>query len=85
MSKETGLFHTENSLLVGFILISLYLLAIYDVGGILPLDIIFQIPGVGRPTDLFGMALAIYLVLTAVSNLGLHWLDRRYSAGLRGS
>ena len=31
----------------------------------------------------FFVALAIYLVLTAVSDIGLRWLDRRYSAGVR--
>jgi len=28
-------------------------------------------------------ALAIFLLLTAVLNVGLHWLDRKYSVGLR--
>jgi len=25
----------------------------------------------------------VYLVLTAISDLGLRWLDRKYSAGIR--
>ena len=29
------------------------------------------------------VALVMYLVLTAVSDVGLRWLDRRYSAGVR--
>ena len=31
----------------------------------------------------FFVTLVIYLVLTAVSDIGLRWLDRRYSAGVR--
>ena len=31
----------------------------------------------------FFVTLVIYLVLTAISDLGLKWLDRRYSAGVR--
>ena len=31
----------------------------------------------------FFVTLVIYLVLTAVSDVGLRWLDRRYSAGVR--
>jgi len=52
-------------------------------------ELVYEAVTAGRSTREFFpflfVALAIYLVLTAVSNLGLHWLDRRYSAGLRGS
>ncbi len=30
-----------------------------------------------------GYTLLIYLVLTAVSDVGLRWLDRKYSVGVR--
>lgn len=45
------------------VLILIYFVAMYDGGGILPLDTLFQIPGIGRPTDLFGAMLFGYLVL----------------------
>jgi hypothetical protein len=60
------------------ILITIYLLAIYDGGGILPLDTIFHVPGVGRPTDVFGMMLALYFLL-------LIFMDRGKLAEIRSN
>jgi histidine transport system permease protein/arginine/ornithine transport system permease protein len=41
----------------------------------------------GRSTrqlfSFFFVTLLIYLVLTAVSDVGLRWLDRKYSVGVR--
>jgi len=41
----------------------------------------------GRSTrqlfSFFFVTLVIYLVLTAVSDIGLRWLDRKYSVGVR--
>ncbi len=38
---------------------------------------------VRKPFTFFFAVLVIYLVLTAISDIGLRWLDRRYSAGER--
>jgi len=38
---------------------------------------------VRKPFTFFFAVLLIYLVLTAISDVGLRWLDRRYSAGVR--
>ena len=40
---------------------------------------------VRKPFTFFFAVLLIYLVLTAISDVGLRWLDRRYSAGVRRS
>ncbi len=40
---------------------------------------------VRKPFTFFFAVLVIYLVLTAISDIGLRWLDRRYSAGARRS
>ena len=40
---------------------------------------------VRKPFTFFFAVLVIYLVLTAISDIGLRWLDRRYSAGERRS
>ena len=40
---------------------------------------------VRKPFTFFFVVLLIYLVLTAISDVGLRWLDRRYSAGVRRS
>lgn len=50
-------------------------------------ELVYNAFTAGRSTrELFTfmfVALLIYLVLTAVSDVGLRWLDRRYSAGVR--
>ena len=50
-------------------------------------ELVYEAMTAGRSTrELFPflfVALAIYLALTAISNLGLHWLDRKYSDGFR--
>ncbi|RLA15832.1 MAG: hypothetical protein DRQ59_00475 [Gammaproteobacteria bacterium] len=50
-------------------------------------ELVYESMTAGRSTrELFPflfVALAIYLVLTTISNLGLRWLDRKYSDGLR--
>ncbi len=50
-------------------------------------ELVWEAFTAGRSTrqlfTFFFVTLVIYLVLTAVSDLGLRWLDRRYSAGVR--
>ncbi|MEE8533260.1 MAG: ABC transporter permease subunit [Alphaproteobacteria bacterium] len=50
-------------------------------------ELVWESFSAGRSTrnlfTFFFVALIIYLVLTAVSDVGLRWLDRRYSAGVR--
>jgi His/Glu/Gln/Arg/opine family amino acid ABC transporter permease subunit len=50
-------------------------------------ELVYESMTAGRSTrELFPFlftALSIYLALTAISNLGLRWLDRKYSAGLK--
>jgi histidine transport system permease protein/arginine/ornithine transport system permease protein len=38
---------------------------------------------VREPFSFMFAVLVIYLILTAFSDVGLRWLDRRYSAGVR--
>ncbi len=50
-------------------------------------ELVWESFSAGRSTrqlfTFFFVALVIYLVLTAVSDVGLRWLDRRYSVGVR--
>ena len=50
-------------------------------------ELVWESFSAGRSTrnlfTFFFVALVIYLVLTAVSDVGLRWLDRRYSKGVR--
>ena len=50
-------------------------------------ELVWESFSAGRSTrqlfTFFFVALVIYLALTALSNAGLRWLDRRYSAGVR--
>ena len=50
-------------------------------------DLVYNAFTAGRSTrQLFTfmfVALIVYLILTAISDLGLRWLDRKYSAGVR--
>ena len=50
-------------------------------------DLVWNASTAGRsvrmPFTFFFAVLLIYLVLTAISDVGLRWLDRRYSAGVR--
>lgn len=52
-------------------------------------DLVWNAVSAGRSThQLFSFLIAvlfIYLVITAISDLGLRWLDRRYSADTRGA
>ena len=50
-------------------------------------DLVWNASTAGRsvrePFTFMFAVLVIYLILTAVSDVGLRWLDRRYSAGVR--
>ncbi len=50
-------------------------------------DLVWNASTAGRslrkPFTFFFAVLVIYLVLTAISDIGLRWMDRRYSAGER--
>ena len=50
-------------------------------------DLVYQAMSAGRSTrQLFSflfLALGLYLLLTTFSNIGIRWLDRKYSVGIR--
>ena len=50
-------------------------------------ELVWEAFTAGRSTrqlfTFFFVTLLIYLVLTAISDVGLRWLDRRYSVGVR--
>ena len=50
-------------------------------------DVVWNASTAGRsvrePFTFMFAVLLIYLALTAISDIGLRWLDRRYSAGVR--
>ena len=50
-------------------------------------DLVWNASTAGRsvrePFSFMFAVLIIYLILTAVSDAGLRWVDRRYSAGVR--
>ncbi|RUM49961.1 MAG: arginine ABC transporter permease ArtQ [Marinomonas sp.] len=50
-------------------------------------DVVYLANTAGRtthePFTFFGAVLLIYLILSSVSDVGLRWLDRKYSAGVR--
>lgn len=52
-------------------------------------DLVWNVSTAGRsvrkPFTFFFAVLLIYLVLTAISDVGLRWLGWRYSAGVRRS